>query len=629
MKTQTFKHFLSIIAILTFFGQVVFAQVASHHLLTPQQYQKKYDDYKKKGYRLTHVDGFNVGHKIYYAASWAKSKGPQIAARHGMTASQYQAKYDEFKKKGYRLALIDGVKNGTKASYTAIWKKQAGLPMKTHHGMTDEVYGKKYVEYKKKGFRLIWIEGFSVNQKPYFNAIWEKKSGPNLATFHKMTSNEYQAKVNDYSRKGYQLRLVNAYNVGHTDYYAAIWEKKPARRGLSARHRLGKLGYQNEFENHKYSGYRLKHVSGYSIKGKAKFAAIWVTTNAWSKNDRVTIDKKMRAFMQKHNIPGASIALIKNEKLMFAKGYGVLDKSTGTPVGPNSLFRIASVSKPITATAIMKLRDKHPNLLDEKVFGRGNILGSKYHTLPLHQKEKAITVQHLLEHSAGGKQWDNKNDDGHKDPMMQRPLLNQKDLIKWVLNTRNPEKMPDKKYAYSNFGYCVLGKVIEEKWGKGTYAQYVKKHILKPAGITNMQLARNKKKDKLYNEATYHHSEAYVRNIRRMAAHGGWVASAIDLAKFLVRVDGRSGKKDVVSKYGYLKMISPTKVNNNYGKGWGRSNKSSWHSGYLWGTGAMIYNRPNGHSWVILYNASWERDTDAMMKDITNSIKTWPTHDLF
>ena len=104
-----------------------------------------------------------------------------------------------------------------------------------------------------------------------------------------------------------------------------------------------------------------------------------------------------------------------------------------------------------------------------------------------------------------------------------------------------------------------------------------------------MQLARNKKKDKLYNEATYHHSEAYVRNIRRMAAHGGWVASAIDLAKFLVRVDGRSGKKDVVSKYGYLKMISPTKVNNNYGKGWGRSNKSSWHSGYLWGTGAMIY----------------------------------------
>lgn len=611
-----------------FIGNSAIAQQKSHHKLTAQQYQNKVTTYHKQGYRLVHVDGYNVGSKVFYAARWAKG-GAAIAAKHGMSGAEYGKKFLEYKKKGYRLAVIDGVGVGNKAVYAAIWKKQKGVSMATHHGMSYGDYGKKFVAYKKKGYRLTWIEGFGVGNKAFYNAIWEKKTGGNIATFHKMTSADYQKKVNDYAKKGFRLTLVNAYNIGAVDYYAAIWEKRTSRRTLSARHHLSVLGYQNEFDNHNYSGFKLKHVTGYARNGKLQYAGIWESTNAWSSSDRNNIDQRMRTFMKDNKIPGASIAIIKNEKLLFAKGYGVLDKSTRVPVGPKSLFRIASSSKPITSAAIMKLRDKKPNLLKKKVLGKGSILGTGYSTSTLSAKEKAITVQHLLEHTAGGNQWNNKGDGDFSDPMMMKDDASKKKLISWVLDSKNPETMPGKKWDYSNFGYCLLGEVIKKVSGSSSYEQYVRQNVLKPCGITTMRIASNKKKDKVYNEATYHHDNAYENNTNRMDAHGGWIASSIDLAKFLVRVDGRGGKKDIISKGSYIEMLKPCSVESGYAKGWFRSSTSQWHGGYLWGTGALIYNRPNGESWVILYNSSWIGSTDKVMKDMMKSVKTWPSHDLF
>ena len=112
--------------------------------------------------------------------------------------------------------------------------------------------------------------------------------------------------------------------------------------------------YQGEFDNACYQGYRLAWVSGYGIAAGARYAAIWKAEGI-AGSDLASIDAKVKAYMTKHAIPGLSMAITKDERLVFAKGYGDADPSTGEKVNPKHRFRVASVSKPITAVDVMDL----------------------------------------------------------------------------------------------------------------------------------------------------------------------------------------------------------------------------------------------------------------------------------
>src|SRR6516165_275473 len=170
---------------------------------------------------------------------------------------------------------------------------------------------------------------------------------------HGMTSAQYQAEFNSLVGQGFRLSEVSGYSVGNTDLYAAIWEQAPGPR-WEAHHRMSSDQYQGQFDQLVDQGYRLKWVSGYTIGGSANYAAFW-QSEAIGDADASTIDSGINAYMAQQSIPGLSIAVTKNERLVFAKGYGFADTSTHAPVTPDSIFRIASISKPITAVAIMEL----------------------------------------------------------------------------------------------------------------------------------------------------------------------------------------------------------------------------------------------------------------------------------
>lgn len=603
--------------------------IAAHHGMTGAEYQAKFNTYKNQGYRLVMIDGYGVGNTAYYAAIWQKTSGPDIATHHGMTGADYQDKFNTYKNQGYRLVLVDGYGVGNTAYYAAIWEKSPGPPIAAHHGMTGSDYQSKFNTYKNQGYTLVWISGYGVGNTAYYTAIWEKKSGPALATHHGMTNADYQNKFNSYSQQGYSLIMVSGYNVGNTDYYAAIWQKSSGP-SWSARHRMSSMGYQNEFDNHAYSGYRIRHVSGYAIGGKARYASIWESTGAWSDEDLAHIDKTVKSFMNRLNVPGVSIALVKDGRLVFAKGYGVMDKSTGEAPGPNTMFRVASVSKPITSVAVMKQIQDNKYKIDYKVFGGGALLGTIYGSKPYSTWEKEITVQHLLEHTAGGDQWNNNKDGNAGDPMFQEISLNHKDLIGWVLDNRDPEKKPGTKNDYSNFGYCVLGRIIEKESGQ-SYEDYVKNSILKSCGVTNMHIAEDSKEGRRYNEAVYYddNNDPYSMRVNRMDAHGGWIASPIDLMRLVVRVDGFNTKPDILNSSGFTTMTTPCSVNSGYAKGWSVNSSNYFHNGSFPGGGSIIVRAGNGLSWAFVMNTTWKSQFDGMMWDIVNGIKTWPTHDWF
>jgi len=334
--------------------------------------------------------------------------------------------------------------------------------------------------------------------------------------------------------------------------------------------------------------------------------------------------------MDKHGIPGASVALVKDGRLVFAKGYGQLDKSTGEVSGPNTLFRIASVSKPITGVAIMKLIEEGKLNLSDKVFGSGAILGTTSGSDSYSDWEKEITVRHLLEHTAGGDQWNNEGDGNASAPMFSKPSYNHSELIGWVLDERNPEKEPGTEYDYSNFGYCVLGRIIEEVTGQ-TYEDYVKDNILQPTGAGNMYIATDTKAGRRTNEAVYYSSnnDPYSLEVERMDAHGGWLASPLALMRFLVRVDGFASKPDILDARTFCTMATPSSANDSYGKGWKITGSNYWHNGELAGSGAILVNAGNGLSWAFLMNGTWIGAADGMMWDVVNGVGEWPGHDWF
>lgn len=346
-------------------------------------------------------------------------------------------------------------------------------------------------------------------------------------------------------------------------------------------------------------------------------------------NDIVAIDNAVQSFMTTYSIPGVAIAIAKEGKLVYVKSYGKMSSSDNTTITNSSLFRIASVSKPITAVGIMKLLEAGKLTLDSKVFGSSGILGTDYPSAPAATHD--ITVRHLLHHTTNT--WPN---DG-TDPMFKQPTYSHNQLINWTLANYNAGTTRG-VYKYSNFGYCLLGRIIEKLSGK-SYEQYIKDEVLAPSGITKMTLGGSKLADRKPGEVIYTGQggfDPYAYNVPRMDAHGGWIASATDLARFMVRVDGFNTKPDILQPSTITLMTTRSVPSSNYACGWGVNNANHWwHTGGIPGTATEIIRSASGFNWVILCNsrsvsANFDGAMDNLLWPFVNSTSTpWQDIDQF
>jgi CubicO group peptidase (beta-lactamase class C family) len=306
-----------------------------------------------------------------------------------------------------------------------------------------------------------------------------------------------------------------------------------------------------------------------------------------------------------------------------------MSSSDNTAITNASLFRIASISKPVTAVGIMKLLEANKLTLDSKVFGPSGILGSDFPTAPVGVHD--ITVRHLLHHTVGA--WGN---DGN-DPMFKQPAFNHSQLIKWTLENY-PATSGRGTYRYSNFGYCILGRIIEKLSGK-SYEQFIKDEVLTPCGITNMKiggstLAERKPGEVIYNAQSG--QNAYIYNVPRMDSHGGWIASATDLARFMIRVDGFTSKPDILQPATITAMVTPSVPSSNYACGWGVNSANHWwHTGGLPGTATEFIRSSGGFNWVILCNsrstnANFDGALDGLLWSVIQNANTpWQDIDQF
>ncbi|TSJ39672.1 beta-lactamase family protein [Mucilaginibacter corticis] len=368
-----------------------------------------------------------------------------------------------------------------------------------------------------------------------------------------------------------------------------------------------------------------------TVAAYAQIPANQPVPKGFSKADIQAVDKAVNNFMQKYHVPGLSFAIAKGDSLKIRRTYGYADTAKKEKVKPSNRFRIASVSKPFTSAAIMLLIEQGKLHLTDKVFGAGGVLGTTYGSQPYKQWVTDITIQNLLEHTGGG--WNRDGDD----PMFLHTEMNQAQLISWAVDNMPVTKKPGTYYSYSNFGYCLLGRVIEKVSGT-PYEQFIKKNILAKCGINTMQIGGNtlaeQKPDEVYYYGNKGDDDPYKMDERRMDSHGGWIATATDLVKFLVRLNYNAYKPEILTTATLAELYTPSLPGSDYAKGWlTNSDNNHWHNGSLPGEQALVVNTGSGFSWAVLVNTrtdgNFSGDLDQLMWQIKESIKSWPDVDLF
>ncbi len=329
------------------------------------------------------------------------------------------------------------------------------------------------------------------------------------------------------------------------------------------------------------------------------------------------------AFMQKYRVPGLQVAIAADGAFVYEAAFGVADTS-GEALTPAHRFRIASISKTITSSAIFTLVESGALRLSDRVFGANGLVPNDYPKSPQSKWIDEITVEHLLTHTSGG--WTN---DGN-DPMFRRPELDHAELIRWTLQNQPQLHPPGTVYAYSNFGFCVLGRVIEQVTQK-PYAAFAREAVLQPADVHQMTIANNRPEQRQQNEVRYYAPDGidpYQQNVRRMDSHGGWLASATALVKFANHVTDL--KPPPILKPALLKeMLTPSKANKNYAKGWAVNDAGNcWHDGSLDGTTTIMVRTRSRFSWAALTNASAKGgniggDLDDLVWKMAGKVSSW------
>jgi CubicO group peptidase (beta-lactamase class C family) len=602
---------------------------AARHGLTAARYQADFNNFSHRGYRLKSVSGYTVYGQVRYAALWEKAPGPAWAARHGLTAAQYQQAFTSFAKQGYRLTYINGYSVGNQAHYAAIWEKRSGPAWTARHGLTPSAYQQAVSSYAKKGYRLQHVSGYNVGGKVYFAAIWDKSPGAWVAR-HGLTAAQYQQAFRTFARQGYRLKVVSGYRQGGQDRYAAIWEKSSGPYS-SARHGIPGRFYQYVFDNYHYQGYHPIYLEAFTSGSAGKFNGIWENTRMKASDLRL-IASKVAAYMSSQSVPGLSLAITRNGRLVYAAGFGMANQSAGEQATPDHLFRIASVSKPFTSVAIMHLVEQKRLNLTDNVFGPGGLLGGKYATPSNNKKINQIVLRQLLQHVAGFTT-------ANGDPMFEHTDYSTDKLINYALANKIVTRTPGNVYEYSNFGYCLLGRIIEQKTGQ-PYETYVRNSILKPMGITHMVIGANSASQRRPHEVVYYPSNAYNLNVTRFDSHGGWLATPIDLMRFMVRVDGLPSKPDFINPGTYNTMTTKPGIKDakgkdpNYAFGWVVGSGYQWHNGAMPGTLGLMARAPNGFGYAAVINTRPGGDQYAsklkqMLEQIVAGVSSWPTYDLF
>ena len=332
-----------------------------------------------------------------------------------------------------------------------------------------------------------------------------------------------------------------------------------------------------------------------------------------SNEKRQAIEKAVASFMSQNSVPGLSAAMVLDGEPLWSEGFGMADLENSSSATAVTLFRLGSISKPISATAVLQLWERGKLDLDAPVH--------KY-CPEFPQKEWPITTRQLLGHIGGIRHY---GPDGKGDVPgdSARHFSSMKESLELFANDPLVAK-PGTKFNYSTYGYTLIGCVFEGAASE-RFTEYLRKNVFEPAGM-------GQTRDDDFFTVIPHRTRWYhkdksgtVRNAGVLDSSykipgGGIISSADDMAKFEAAILGDKLLKRSTKDLMWTSLKTSDGKETGYGLGWGITDKSGLHlvahTGGQQGTSTAFAVVPSRNAGVVVLCNMDDVDADKLLTQI-------------
>ena len=357
------------------------------------------------------------------------------------------------------------------------------------------------------------------------------------------------------------------------------------------------LFLQRERQGLRIAGLWLAGMGAVAIVGMALAGALIADDVAISAAEKAQFEDAVSKFMAASHAPGVSAAVVENGELVWSEGFGLADLENSVPATSRTLYRLGSVSKPLTSTAAMQLWERGKIDLDAPV--------QKY-CPAFPQKEWPITTRELLGHLGGIRHY---KSDSQDDPEIgnTKHFESMADGIKFFANDPLIAK-PGTKFHYSTMGYTLVGCAIEGASGE-KFVDYLRDNVFVPAGMTDTQA------DNLI-AIIPHRTRYYSTNKSGAVVNadlldssykipgGGLISSADDMARFEIAILNDTLIKRATRDIQWTPQKTADGLQSGYALGWGTSVRDGifevGHNGSQQGTSTSIRVAPEKRDGVVV-----------------------------
>jgi CubicO group peptidase (beta-lactamase class C family) len=472
----------------------------AYHDLTSSEHQVRVNTLAPQGFRPISLNVSGDPVNARYSGVWVQRNGPPWSAVHGLTAAQYQARFDELTAQGFAPTLLSATGAVESATFTALFEQGVQTPWFARHDLKwDPDTDPNTVTHENKrafdqGFVPSCLVVYGTPQQRRYAGIWTHNAGSVAWSWWWADPDTYQLFFDAEIRGGMRPTWVGEANDGwilsifRDDQIGEWW----------ARHRLTAQQYQTEFNARVADGAMPVMVQAGGVANGTRYASIFAKREfplerVWTVSGAQVIalaqlDSIVRGFMAAHAIRAGAVACGRNGNVVLARGYTWAE--AGYPAtGPVTLFRIASLAKIFTAACIAQLVATGRLAWNTQAFPFLGINGAMLPTQMPDPLIKTITVQQLVLRRSGlRRDWDGGNDlrrIASKLGIATTPTRDQ--LVRYMYG--EPLVFPPGTAdQYSNIAFTVLTSVVE-KASDRSYLDYLRQQILQPMGIHDVHVA--------------------------------------------------------------------------------------------------------------------------------------------
>ncbi len=655
-----------------------------YHNRSAAYHQQQIGILSKQGYRPISLSFYGDTAQSLYAAVWMKRSGSPWHTFHSVNMEQYQQLYDTWTRRGYRPTILTATCPQTTPIFAGVFE-QDNTPFVCKHHLTttlqDDIIDTNpedvtTIQYwqnwaMKNNYLLRWGAMYGDTAHPLYAGIWEQNTGhvswnwfSGFLEGNDLFQQRLQAEREQWVRPAFiTLSPDNRIWSVFRDDEIGSW---------IAKNNLTTNQFEAQDASNKQHGYYPLVVQGSGVGNNTRFAAIFVkqdrpaarqwTVTGTSISALSSFDSIMQHYMQQYAIRGGSLAIARQGKLVFARSYTWAEADY--PITqPTSLFRTASATKPFTSIAIHQLIERDLLTLDTPIQEVLKLTTADGRP-PRDPRFGEIRIWHLLSHAGG---WDRRStfdplfDDAAIAHALHVPLPITKYQMTTFMADQPLQFSPGSKAVYSNFGYSLLGQVVEKLTDK-SYQIALQQNVYTPLGLTRPRLGGSLLSQQAPGEVRYHGEYPYIAqsvmspdqpivpfpyggsNEQLGDSLGNQIMATCDYARMLAAFDLGAANPLLRPDTTTMMWTEPAPlVGINILRGWFQGTlahglRAIGHNGGDIGTTTMAFRRSDNISFVVFFNHDFGvslsidgtgNPLSNALSDAADAVVNWPTTDLF